>query len=267
MVRLITSLSIIVKIHWRQQVFCFNHEIFNSFVIYFSIYLKVKFLKTGKVKQKSNSFYYLFSPRHLYKPTKARRLGKSYIGKGMGSQGKGRKQEEKSHWKREEKRNFHQDQKQLPLDKALSFLVMLVILLTLELWETQAQAALMAPKWFSKTRKLHSEIKVNNWVLIILIFRAGNRKQFLIADSRTIYAFAQKGQKFPTCTSFSDKTCDVLCKVRTNIFSVVNLKSINQFVFRLLMVLILFLSQDQNQRLSITGFTLVMTVSGLIWTR
>ena len=47
-------------------------------------------------------------------------------------------------------------------------------------------------------------------------------------------------------------------------FFVVNLKSINQFVFRLLMVLILFLSLDQIQRPYMTGFTLVMTVSGLI---
>ena len=60
--------------------------------------------------------------------------------------------------------------------------------------------------------------------LIIFIFRAGNRKQFLIADSRTIYAFAQKGQKFPTCTSFSDKTCDVQCKVNMN-FNIICCKS------------------------------------------
>ena len=51
------------------------------------------------------------------------------------------------------------------------------------------------------------------FILQNIISRAGNRKQFLIADSRTIYAFAQKGQKFPTCTTFSDKTCDVQCKV------------------------------------------------------
>ena len=45
--------------------------------------------------------------------------------------------------------------------------------------------------------------------------RAGvNRKQFLIADSKTIYAFVAKGEKFPTCSSFTDKTCDVQCKVK-----------------------------------------------------
>ena len=46
--------------------------------------------------------------------------------------------------------------------------------------------------------------------------RAGNRKQFLIADSRTIYAFVTKGEKFPTCdpSILSDKTCDVQCKVK-----------------------------------------------------
>ena len=49
--------------------------------------------------------------------------------------------------------------------------------------------------------------------------RAGNRKQFLIADSRTIYAFVTKGAKFPTCdpSSFSDKTCDVQCKVKMHL--------------------------------------------------
>ena len=39
-----------------------------------------------------------------------------------------------------------------------------------------------------------------------------NRKQFLIADSKTIYAFAPRGEKFPTCNSFTDKTCEIKCK-------------------------------------------------------
>ena len=45
------------------------------------------------------------------------------------------------------------------------------------------------------------------------MIRVGNRKQFLIADSRTIYAFVAKGEKFPTCSTFFDETCDVKCKV------------------------------------------------------
>ena len=39
-----------------------------------------------------------------------------------------------------------------------------------------------------------------------------NRKQFLMADSKTIYAFAPWGEKFPTCKNFTDKTCDIKCK-------------------------------------------------------
>ena len=39
-----------------------------------------------------------------------------------------------------------------------------------------------------------------------------NRKQFLMADSKTIYAFAPWGEKFPTCKNFTDKSCDIKCK-------------------------------------------------------
>ena len=39
-----------------------------------------------------------------------------------------------------------------------------------------------------------------------------NRKQFLMADSKTIYAFAPRGEKFPTCNSFTDKSCVIKCK-------------------------------------------------------
>ena len=45
------------------------------------------------------------------------------------------------------------------------------------------------------------------------ISRAGARKQFLIANDKTIYAFVTKGKKFPTCSAFEDKTCDISCKV------------------------------------------------------
>ena len=51
--------------------------------------------------------------------------------------------------------------------------------------------------------------------------RAGNRKQFLIADSRTIYGFVESGgSKFATdCSSYTDKTCDIQCKVMRNIYT------------------------------------------------
>ena len=57
-----------------------------------------------------------------------------------------------------------------------------------------------------------------------LCFRAGHRKQFLIADSRTIYGFVEKGgKKFATdCSSYTDRTCDIQCKVE-NILNISSL--------------------------------------------
>ena len=48
-----------------------------------------------------------------------------------------------------------------------------------------------------------------------LYVRAGNRKQFLIANSKTIYGFVEAGgKKFATdCSSYTDKTCNIQCKV------------------------------------------------------
>merc|ERR1712010_213049 len=45
-------------------------------------------------------------------------------------------------------------------------------------------------------------------------FDSRPKKQFLIADGRTIYGFSKrvKGQGFPTCASFVDKTCDIKCQ-------------------------------------------------------
>ena len=33
-----------------------------------------------------------------------------------------------------------------------------------------------------------------------------------MADTKTIYAFAPRGEKFPTCKNFTDKSCDIKCK-------------------------------------------------------
>ena len=41
-----------------------------------------------------------------------------------------------------------------------------------------------------------------------------------MADSKTIYAFAARGQKFPTCGSFTDRTCDIQCKAVEGLSSV-----------------------------------------------
>ena len=56
----------------------------------------------------------------------------------------------------------------------------------------------------------------------LFYFRAGNRKQFLIADSRTIYGFVEKGgKKFATdCSSYTDRTCEIKCKV--DLFNLIN---------------------------------------------
>lgn len=72
--------------------------------------------------------------------------------------------------------------------------------------------AQMGLKWFCSHRK---ESLFQSTFSIILFIRSGNKKQFLIADGRTIYGFSPKvrGQGFPTCTSFVDKTCNVKCKV------------------------------------------------------
>jgi len=53
--------------------------------------------------------------------------------------------------------------------------------------------------------------------------RRGHRKQFLIADSKTIYAFVQAGgKKFATdCTSgYTDRTCEIQCKAVTGLDSI-----------------------------------------------
>merc|ERR1712029_1311537 len=55
---------------------------------------------------------------------------------------------------------------------------------------------------------------------MVLKNKQGSRKQFLIAGSRTIYAFVTKGEKFPSCTTFSDKTCEVKCKPVPNLDSI-----------------------------------------------
>ena len=40
-----------------------------------------------------------------------------------------------------------------------------------------------------------------------------NRKQLLHVEGKTILAFVPNGQKFPTCTSFTEVTTAINCKV------------------------------------------------------
>ena len=81
--------------------------------------------------------------------------------------------------------------------------------------------------WKSSMKKLllllaleRTELQI--WYLTFLCVRRGHRKQFLIADSKTIYAFVQAGgKKFATdCTSgYTDRTCEIQCKVQ-NIYQI-----------------------------------------------
>ena len=92
----------------------------------------------------------------------------------------------------------------------------LVNMLTLAPSEARAPAALTGPRWCWKTSEIFFTRQYLDIMFTMSLYpRAGvNRKQFLIADSKTIYAFVAKGEKFPTCSSFTDKTCDVQCKVK-----------------------------------------------------
>ena len=42
------------------------------------------------------------------------------------------------------------------------------------------------------------------------------RKQFLFVEGRTVVAFVSQGEKFADCSSFSDVTARVQCKVDTS---------------------------------------------------
>jgi len=69
-----------------------------------------------------------------------------------------------------------------------------------------------------------------NGAKMVVKNKAGNRKQFLIADSRTIYGFVRSGgSKFATdCTSYTDKTCDIRCKAVTGLNSITLARSVQK---------------------------------------
>jgi len=69
-----------------------------------------------------------------------------------------------------------------------------------------------------------------NGAKMVVKNKAGNRKQFLIADSRTIYGFVRSGgSKFATdCTSYTDKTCDIRCKEVTGLNSITLARSVQK---------------------------------------
>ena len=48
---------------------------------------------------------------------------------------------------------------------------------------------------------------------VFWIFRKGVRKQFLLTNGKTIYGFVRKGEKFANCSTFSEITDSVDCKV------------------------------------------------------
>ena len=81
-----------------------------------------------------------------------------------------------------------------------------------------------------------------------------------MADSKTIYAFVTKGEKFPTCSTFSDKTCDVQCKVTLK----QERKLFLIHILRKLQTLTLFPLEAQEKLFLLEEFTLEMIVNGLI---
>ena len=46
--------------------------------------------------------------------------------------------------------------------------------------------------------------------------KTGVRKQFLILDNEPILAFINRGKKFTQCSSYTEVTTSVTCKVRPN---------------------------------------------------
>lgn len=94
------------------------HEIVNSFVCVFSMYIENKSLETG-ARNSFTSFNFIniyhFYQRHLYKPRMAmisEKLENCFMGKSTGKQGQGGRQEERvgSLRKSEDLGNIQQDQ-------------------------------------------------------------------------------------------------------------------------------------------------------------
>ena len=54
---------------------------------------------------------------------------------------------------------------------------------------------------------------------------SGNRRQLLFVDGKTILAFVTQGSKFTNCSSFTEVTSQVNCKVRIVIFFTLTLLS------------------------------------------
>ena len=73
-------------------------------------------------------------------------------------------------------------------------------------------------------------MRFSSFISKIFQFSKGNRQQLLIADSRTISAFVASGTKFPQCSTFTDRTCEVQCKVRSSVLIIINDISNDQVV-------------------------------------
>ena len=63
-------------------------------------------------------------------------------------------------------------------------------------------------------RQVSSNTDCDNGDKFVIKNTAGvNRRQFLFMDGRTILAFVPRGQKFTQCSSYTEVTAQVDCKV------------------------------------------------------
>ena len=54
----------------------------------------------------------------------------------------------------------------------------------------------------------------------VQMFSAGNRRQLLFVDGKTILAFVARGSKFADCSSYTEVTSQVDCKANANLETV-----------------------------------------------
>ena len=64
-----------------------------------------------------------------------------------------------------------------------------------------------------------------SWLNVSSLFCSGNRRQLLFIEGKTILAFVTQGSKFTDCSSFTEVTSQVDCKVRIVIFFILTLLS------------------------------------------
>lgn len=69
---------------------------------------------------------------------------------------------------------------------------------------------------YIKVSSIASNSGCSNGVKFVLKQETGVRKQFLIMNGEAIIAFINKGKKFTACSSYTEITTEVTCKVNIN---------------------------------------------------